>query len=62
MGEADHSPTEQGKKRGQVGEPGKDLGTRVAYVQVCEAAANDEGRDEAVPWSTTLISILEDLG
>lgn len=40
MRQADHSPSEQGEQRGQIGEPSEDIGARVADVQIGQATAD----------------------
>lgn len=62
MGEADHTPAEEGEQGSQVREPAEDVGTALAHIQVREATAQDEGRDQTVPGAAGLVGLEELLG
>lgn len=58
---ADAAPAEECEERGQVREPGEDVGAGLADVDVSERTAEAESGHKAGPWTTSLIGAGEDL-
>lgn len=61
MRRADHAPAEEGEQGGEVGEPAEDGGAAVADVEVGQAAADDQGEDQAGPGTTDFVCVAKEL-
>ena len=59
--EADHTPSEQGEERRQVGEPSEHSLPGIGHIQVRQASSDEQGRDQGIPRTACTVCLLHNL-